>query len=744
MKIETLLLTLLLISNISFAQFILRGKITDAKTNLPIESASISRNIESNAKAFTNDKGEFEITSQQEKDSISITSIGYEKCFFEVKNNIISKISLQPSVVSLKDITINSKNFGKLNTISKIDLQLKPVNNSQELLRIVPGLFIAQHAGGGKAEQIFLRGFDADHGTDINITVDGMPVNMVSHAHGQGYADAHFIIPETVNTIDFGTGPYYANQGNLNTAGYVAFSTYKTISKSSIQTEYGNFNNTRTVALIDVFKKNKSNTNAYVAGEFYHFDGPTINPQKLNRYNLFTKFNSNLSNKTSLTISASAFKSNWFASGQLPTRAVKRGMIDRFGSLDPSEGGITERYNFNAISTHYFKNQTKLVNQFYFTKYNFSLFSNFTFFLRDSINGDEINQTENRNIYGFTSTLNTKKYINNKHTINSEYAVGFRFDDIRDNGLSNVVKRIFLSYINFGNIKELNTFFYTNHQINFNKLAITIGARIDHFNFIYADKLVKNPLQQNQAKSIVSPKLNIQYNISNSLQSYIKFGKGFHSNDARVVIANNGKEILPAAYGVDFGINMKPASNFYVNLAFWYLKLEQEFVYVGDEGILEPSGQTVRKGIDIITRYQINKNIFFNNNINFSQSRFVNEPKGENYIPLAPSFTATGGLFYKKLEGLSASLNYRTIANRAANENNSITAKGYFLADATISYTKKNLEFSFSMDNIFNAKWNEAQFATTSRLQQEPMAVNELHFTPGNPRAVKFKIVYSF
>ena len=744
MKIETLLLTLLLISNISFAQFILKGKIIDAKTNLPIESASISRNIESNAKAFTNDKGEFEITSQQEKDSISITSIGYEKCFFEVKNNIVSKISLQPSVVSLKDITINSKNFGKLNTISKIDLQLKPVNNSQELLRIVPGLFIAQHAGGGKAEQIFLRGFDADHGTDINITVDGMPVNMVSHAHGQGYADAHFIIPETVNTIDFGTGPYYANQGNLNTAGYVAFSTYKTISKSSIQTEYGNFNNTRTVALIDVFKKNKSNTNAYVAGEFYHFDGPTINPQKLNRYNLFTKFNSNLSNKTSLTISASAFKSNWFASGQLPTRAVESGMIDRFGSLDPSEGGFTERYNFNAITTHYFKNQTKLVNQFYFTKYNFSLFSNFTFFLRDSINGDEINQTENRNIYGFTSTLNTKKYINNKHTINSEYAVGFRFDDIRDNGLSNVVKRIFLSYINFGNIKELNTFFYTNHQINFNKLAITIGARIDHFNFIYADKLVKNPLQQNQAKSIVSPKLNIQYNISNSLQSYIKFGKGFHSNDARVVIANNGKEILPAAYGVDFGINMKPASNFFVNLAFWYLKLEQEFVYVGDEGILEPSGQTVRKGIDIITRYQINKNIFFNNNINFSQSRFVNEPKGENYIPLAPSFTATGGLFYKKLEGLSASLNYRTIANRAANENNSITAKGYFLADATISYTKKNLEFSFSMDNIFNAKWNEAQFATTSRLQQEPMAVNELHFTPGNPRAVKFKIVYSF
>ena len=162
--------------------------------------------------------------------------------------------------VSLKDITINSKNFGKLNTISKIDLQLKPVNNSQELLRIVPGLFIAQHAGGGKAEQIFLRGFDADHGTDINITVDGMPVNMVSHAHGQGYADAHFIIPETVNTIDFGTGPYYANQGNLNTAGYVAFSTYKTISKSSIQTEYGNFNNTRTVALIDVFKKNKQTT----------------------------------------------------------------------------------------------------------------------------------------------------------------------------------------------------------------------------------------------------------------------------------------------------------------------------------------------------------------------------------------------------------------------------------------------------------------------------------------------------
>ncbi len=745
MKNILFLLTILLVSKTSFAQFIFKGKVIDAKTQQPVESAIISVfQLEKNEKGISNESGIFYLSSNQEKDSIEIISIGYEKKKVEIIANTNLNIALEPSVVSLSDITISSSGFIKTNTISKIDLKLKPVVNSQELLRIVPGLFIAQHAGGGKAEQIFLRGFNVDHGTDINISIDGMPVNMVSHAHGQGYADAHFIIPETVNNIDFGTGPYYANLGNLNTAGYVAFSTHHTIKKSFLQIEVGSFRTSRTVAMIDLFKNNKQNSNAYIAGEFYYFNGPTIHPQNLNRFNLFSKYNTSISKNTKLSISASAFKSGWDASGQLPTRAVETGFVDRFGSLDPTEGGNTKRYNFNAIVTHYLKNTNTLVNQFYYTNYHFSLFSNFTFFLNDSINGDGINQSEDRNIFGFNSKYSTNKYLNNTHSINSEYGVGFRYDNIANNNLSQVVKRVFLNNIKYGDIKEFNSFAYTNHQLNLNKLSISVGTRVDYFNFNYFDKLEKADQLPQQSKAIISPKINFQYNFNNKFQSYLKFGKGFHSNDTKVVVANNGKEILPAAYGVDLGFISKPSPSLYVNIALWYLQSEQEFVYVGDDGNIEPSGRSARSGIDLITRYQINKNIFFNNNFNYSHSRAMDEKKGDNYIPLAPTFTASGSLIYKKLQGLNASLQYRAIANRTANKDYSIVAKGYFLVDASLSYSTKKIELGLSVENLLNSKWNEAQFATTSRLQHELMPITELNFTPGNPCFLKFKMSFSF
>ncbi|MBS4042564.1 MAG: TonB-dependent receptor plug domain-containing protein [Chitinophagaceae bacterium] len=745
MKQNLLLIFILFFSLKCFSQFDIKGKIIDSKTNLPIESALISfySNFKEE-KLLSDERGVFVLSSKQEKDSIEISSIGYEKKIVEILAHQETIIALEPKAVSLTEVIVSSSNFSKYNTLAKVDLKLKPVVNSQELLRIVPGLFIAQHAGGGKAEQIFLRGFDIDHGTDINITVDGMPVNMVSHAHGQGYADAHFIIPETVNNIDFGTGPYYANQGNLNTAGYVAFSTHQAISKSFIQTEFGGFNTSRTVAMIDILNKTKHSSNAYIAGEFYYFDGPTIQPQQLNRFNIFSKYSTAISKNTNLSISASVFKSKWNASGQLPARVIESGMIDRFGSLDPTEGGNTERYNFNVIATQYFKKNQSLNHQFYYTKYKFNLYSNFTFFLNDTINGDAIQQSENRNIVGYNSKYSTKNYFKNIYPFVSEYSVGFRYDDIKDNNLSKVVRRNFLNYVQQGDIKELNSYAYTSHQIQLNKLSIGVGVRVDYFNFNYFNKLEKAEQLPELSKAIFSPKFNLQYTFNPTLQTYLKLGKGFHSNDTRVVTANNGKEILPAAYGVDLGFVIKPIPNLYVNVALWYLHSAQEFVYVGDEGVVEPSGRSTRRGIDLITRYQISKNIFFNNNFNYAYSRALDEKEGENFIPLAPTFTASGSLQYKKLKGFNAGLHYRTIANRSANEDKSIIAKGYFLVDASIAYTTSKFELGLIVENIFNSQWNEAQFATTSRLQNEQLPITELNFTPGNPRFLKFKISYNF
>jgi len=252
---------------------------------------------------------------------------------------------------------------------------------------------------------------------------------------------------------------------------------------------------------------------------------------------------------------------------------------------------------------------------------------------------------------------------------------------------------------------------------------------------------MQNPAQK---KAIISPKINIQYTINTAVQLYVKSGKGFHSNDTRVVTANYGKEILPAAYGGDIGMIVKPSKKLFINIAAWYLFLNQEFVYVGDDGNVEPSGKTRREGIDVIARYQFSKKLFANVNINFTKPRAIGEDKGNDYIPLAPTTTSTGGLFYKSINGFNGSFTYRYIKDRPANEDNSIVAKGYFIIDASVNYTQPNYEIGLAVENMLNRKWNEAQFATTSRLQDERMAVTELNFTPGTPLFARLKIAVFF
>jgi outer membrane receptor protein involved in Fe transport len=248
----------------------------------------------------------------------------------------------------------------------------------------------------------------------------------------------------------------------------------------------------------------------------------------------------------------------------------------------------------------------------------------------------------------------------------------------------------------------------------------------------------------NQNASIVSPKINVQYAATKNVTLYAKWGKGFHSNDTRVVVGNEARKTLPAAYGYDFGITLKPIKNLFINAAIWKLNLEQEFVYVGDEGVIEPSGKTRRTGIDVNVRYQLNKNLFADISYNTAKARSVEELKGQDFIPLAPTLTSIGGIIYKSNKEWSGSLRYRYMKSRAANEDNSVIAKGYFIADATINYTKPKYELGIVVENLFNTKWNEAQFNTTSRLKNEPAAVTELHYTPGIPFFAKVKVAWFF
>ncbi|RTY85973.1 TonB-dependent receptor [Flavobacterium sp. RSP15] len=722
----------------SYAQ-IQKGKILDRDGN-PIENAYLV-NTNSESHAHTNEFGLFSLDKTILGDVIKITALGYKKTNF-ILNFSEEVIVMEDDIFRLNEIVIQPK-LSAMNVISKIDLETTPVNSSQEILRKVPGLFIGQHAGGGKAEQIFLRGFDIDHGTDIAISVDGMPVNMVSHAHGQGYADLHFVIPETVEKIDFGKGTYYANKGDFATAGYVAFQTKDKIEKSSIGIEVGQFNTLRTVGLFNLLGNQKTQS-AYIATEYILTDGPFESPQNFNRINILGKYSAILKDNSKFSILASRFSSKWDASGQIPQRLIDDGTISRFGSVDDTEGGNTSRTNFNASLSKSIDENTFLKANAFYSKYDFELYSNFTFFLNDPINGDQIKQKENRDIYGMNAELNKKTKWNDTNVL-FQFGAGFRTDATTDTELSHTLnRRTVLENIQLGDIDESNLFTYLNSEFTFGKLIINPAIRLDYFKFNYQDKLMENYKTASESKVKFSPKLNFIYSQNNNLQFFIKSGMGFHSNDARVVVQNNGKQILPTAIGTDIGTIFKPFPKLIVNAALWHLYLEQEFVYVGDAGIVEPSGQSRRMGAELGLRYQLNDWLFFDADANYTYARSVDEPKGQDYIPLAPDFTTTGGLSFQKVNGFSGGIRYRYLKNRPANEDNSIVAKGYFISDLNVNYQYKNMNFGISVENIFNTEWNETQFATESRLQNEPQSVEEIHLTPGTPLFMKGKITYTF
>jgi hypothetical protein len=717
------------------------GTVFDSESKLPIDGVLITLDGKYQSTS-TNAVGVYIFENLFAGDyKIRIESIGYKKQILYVtilKNNEVNSpvTYLENNPLKISEIEVSStKDYGMIN-ISSLDIKLRPVNTAQDFLKLVPGLFIAQHAGGGKAEQIFLRGFDIDHGTDINIMVDGMPVNMVSHAHGQGYADLHFVIPETIDDLSVYKGPYYSKFGDLGTSGSVNFSTINSVNKSTAGFDIGKFNTYRGVVILDVLSKNgllKTNKtqNLYVASEYAYSDGYFEAKQDYNRFNIFGKYYGLLSKNTIFSMSASTFQSKWNASGQVPQRAIDSNFITRFGSIDASEGGNTNRTNVNISLIKSFKNNQTMTNQIFYTNYGFNLYSNFTFFLNDTINGDEINQFENRNFFGYNGSFS---FLNKTRSVNfaTTFGIGARFDNIDSIFLAHTTDRNFLNFIDAGKIFQQNIFSYVNETIEINDFVINPGLRVDYFNFNLTDDL-NDSLSGNRSAVKFAPKLNLFYNISNKTQVYIKSGIGFHSNDARVAVNVPDQQTLPSAYGLETGTSFS-AGNAIIGISLWSLFLESELVYVGDEAVVEPSGKTERIGLDFTGRYQFNNWVWADLDMNYAKGRFVDASQGEDNIPLAPVFTSAGGLTFKFKNGINGRIGYRYLDDRPANEDNSVIAKGYFIMDALLNYTTAKYNIGFTINNLLNNNtWNEAQFDTESRLLKESVSVSELHFTPGTP-----------
>ena len=664
-------------------------------------------------------------------------------------------------------------------TIRRFDLLTRPVRSAQDLLQITPGLVTAQHAGGGKAEQIFLRGFDADHGTDVAISVDGMPVNMVSHGHGQGYADLHFVIPETIEEISVTKGPYDARYGNLATAGAVAFATRDHLDENSLRVEGGGFGTASITTLFQIPTPG-AHQGAYFAGQFSRTDGPFEVPQDFNRVNLFGRFHAHLSDAARLSVSLSGFSSAWDASGQIPQRAVDAGLISRFGAIDAGEGGTTGRQDVNLVyEATGARRDFRL--QGYAGRYTFKLFSNFTFFLENPDAGDMIEQTDSRNLFGLDGRYRFTQPIGTS-LASTTLGGGFRADDIAVQ-LWQSPDRIRANALVDAAIAERNLYLWAQEELTFNRFVrLQLGLRADYFTFDVDDRLdgVDNGLPHVSGAAqgtILSPKASAIFMPSPALDVFVNAGSGFHSNDARAVVlgqrisrlvaqyrreslteseiaarleelnfdpAQHDAETLPRAVGGELGVRLQPLPRLRLSAAAWLLDLDEEFVFVGDGGFTELSGRSRRYGLDVEARLSVLPWLSADADLNLSRGELRDEPEEANNIPLAPRVTSTGGLTARHPSGFEGSLRFTHVGSRPADETGEITAEGYTVVNLFAARRFGPLTLSATLENLFDVAWNEAQFATESRLRGEATSVNELHFTPGRPRNLRLGVRYAF
>jgi len=396
-----------------------------------------------------------------------------------------------------------------------------------------------------------------------------------------------------------------------------------------------------------------------------------------------------------------------------------------------------------------FKNGAVLKNQLYYSHYTFDLNSNFTLFLEDSINGDEIRQKESRDLIGYNGSYTQQNYWGNIK-ISSTLGWNGRLDLIKNISLTHTANRYtVISPVKAGDITEGQADVYLNEQFTFSpKWTLDLGIRYDYIHYMYnnklaADSTLNGPGRYNAHNGIISPKLKLSYLAGKHSQLYFFAGKGFHSNDARVAVVQRGQETLPVAYGADLGIVAKPVKNLLINAALWYSYLQREYVYAGDGGSVEFSGRTRRTGLDLSARYQPVSFLYIDADLNYAHGRSIDDAKGDDRIPLAPVWSSTGGITWILKKGINGSFRYRYMGHRPANEDYSLTAQGYFVTDIVLNYTAKKFELGLTLNNVFNTKWKETQFDTYFRLKgQQP--VDGIAFTPGSRFVCVAHVSYFF
>jgi outer membrane receptor protein involved in Fe transport len=667
-------------------------------------------------------------------------------------------------------------------TVRARDIELRPITSPGEILRAVPGLVTAQHAGGGKADQILIRGFDADHGTDFASFFDGIPTNLRSHAHGQGYNDLHFVIPETIERVEVFKGPYFAEFGDFATAGAANLVPRERAAESLAKFEIGEFNTTRYLALASprtgAFAPEGPGS-ALVAFEAHDTDGPFDSPQNMHRYLGYASLGWKLTDTQKLSGSLSFYDARWNASGQIPQRAIDMGLIDRFGSMDDSEGGDSGRWNFLLRHTWTPSPEERLQTTLWASRYDLDLYSDFTFYQRsyEGTGGpsqtDGIRQEDRRWLYG--GEMVYRRAFEAGLPMALSAGVQTRTDDATVK-LGNQNLRTPLDTTRESEILETSAAVFVQDEIFLAPWArAVLGLRGEWFWYEVDDRLGGDGQPDGQksdgillpkASLILSPfredgLLPVAFGPLQQSELYFNYGVGYHSNDARDVLCNRDpnalddscaprSSTLPKAAGYELGWRTSLLDRVDLAVSYWWLNLEQEIVFVGDEGTTEIRPRSRRQGVELETRVRLLDWLFYDLDVAYSGAEFVDNP----HIAQAPRFTLTTGLTARHPWGIQADLRLRTLGRRYALDGpdddefpgiaSNTKLHGYAVLDFALRYRWKRFEASLAVENITAEDWRSAEFYFPSQLADETAPVPDFHFTPGNSRNVRAGIAVYF
>ncbi len=646
------------------------------------------------------------------------------------------------------DNSVGSTDSASAGIITPQLIEERPLLRPGNLLEYVPGMVVTQHSGAGKANQYFLRGFNLDHGTDFSTWVAGMPVNLRTHGHGQGYTDLNFIIPELISRVDYWKGPYYANIGDFSSAGGASMHYFDNMKEGIAIGTGGDFGYARALLAGSA----AAGPGVFTYGlEYLHNDGPWENPDNFRKYNAVARYVMPVGDGK-LGVTAMAYGGKWNSTDQVAQRAVNEGIIGRYGSLDDSDGGKSQRYSLSFdYSTPLAGGQ--LQSTAYWFKYKLNLFSNFTYFLDHPESGDQFEQADDRNVYGWTGSWTKTAEILGKPTINT-LGYELRQDRIDPVGLYSTLRRDRLSTTREDNVVEGSAGIYAQNDAQWNDWFRSIlGLRYDWYRFNVDSNIPEN--SGNATAGIVSPKASFVFGPWYKTEYFLNYGSGFHSNDARGVTIKvdpkTGDPVdaatpLVRSTGAEVGLRTEAIKDVQSSLALWYLKLDSELVFVGDAGTTEAGRPSQRYGVEWNNRWRPLPWMFVDLDVAWNHARFTQDAPEGNYIPGAPDAVVSAGLAVDRYGPWSGALFMTYIGSYPLLEDNSVRSQSSTVFDAQVGYEiAPKTKLRLDVFNLFDAQTSDITYYYASRLPGEPPeGVNDIHFHPGEKRSFRVSLSYRF